>query len=162
MFLEFANTKISNNHKLLQPSSPLWLVIPIFYLHEAIFEIPMNRFIIKPPASWGMDVSIDIYQLLLLFSIISPWIHGVNPNKNFFGAECKNNGFKRKENQICFFSQRVILHKKVKIIISGKRRPVWAKLDHFQIQCHKITLKRLPSPKWKDMPYFVGLCNDCN
>ena len=28
MCLEITNTKISNNHELLQPSSPLWLVIP--------------------------------------------------------------------------------------------------------------------------------------
>ena len=28
MCLEFTNTKISNNHELLQPSSSLWLVIP--------------------------------------------------------------------------------------------------------------------------------------
>ena len=27
MWLEFTNTKISNNHELPQPSSPLWLVI---------------------------------------------------------------------------------------------------------------------------------------
>ena len=41
----------------------------VFYLYAAIFEIPMYRFIIKPPACccWGADVSIDIYQLLLLF-----------------------------------------------------------------------------------------------
>ena len=44
----------------------------VFYLHAAIFEIPMQRFIIKPPACWGTDVSVDSYQLLLLFSIISP------------------------------------------------------------------------------------------
>ena len=43
----------------------------VFYLHKAIFEIPMYRFI-KPPAYWGADVSIDICQLLLLFRIISP------------------------------------------------------------------------------------------
>ena len=29
MFLDIKNTKTSNNHKLLQPSCPLWLVIPI-------------------------------------------------------------------------------------------------------------------------------------
>ena len=39
----------------------------IFYLQVAVFEI---RFIIKPPACSGADVSIEIYQLLLLFSII--------------------------------------------------------------------------------------------
>ena len=43
----------------------------IFYLQVAIFEIPEERFIIKPPACSGADVSIEIYQLLLLFSIIS-------------------------------------------------------------------------------------------
>ena len=42
----------------------------IFYLQVAIFEIPEERFIIKPPACSGADVSIEIYQLLLLFSII--------------------------------------------------------------------------------------------
>ena len=26
-----------------------------------------------PPACWGADVSIEMYELLLLFSIISPW-----------------------------------------------------------------------------------------
>ena len=43
----------------------------IFYLRVAIFEIPEERFIIKPPACSGADVSVEIYQLLLLFSIIS-------------------------------------------------------------------------------------------
>ena len=38
----------------------------VFYLHAAIFEIPMYRFVIKPPACWGADVSINIYQLLLV------------------------------------------------------------------------------------------------
>ena len=37
MCLEFTNTKISNNHELLQPSSPLWLVIP--------------KMTLKPPAT---------------------------------------------------------------------------------------------------------------
>ena len=45
----------------------------IFDLHATVFEIPNYRFMRKPPASWGMDVSIEIYNLLLLFSsIISP------------------------------------------------------------------------------------------
>ena len=43
----------------------------LFYLLEVIFEIPKWYFIIQPPAFWGADVSIEIYQLLLLFSIIS-------------------------------------------------------------------------------------------
>ena len=29
---------------------------------------------IKPPACWGADISIEIYELLLLFSIITPWL----------------------------------------------------------------------------------------
>ena len=43
----------------------------IFFLHMATFEIPKYCFIIKPPACWGADVSIGIYELLLLFNIIS-------------------------------------------------------------------------------------------
>ena len=37
MCLEFTNIKISNNHELLQPSSPLWLVI--------------SKMVLKPPSS---------------------------------------------------------------------------------------------------------------
>ena len=44
----------------------------LFYLHEVMFEITKLYFIIKPPACWGADVSIEICQLLLLFSIITP------------------------------------------------------------------------------------------
>ena len=44
----------------------------LFYLRMAIFEIPKYCFIIKLPACWGADVSIEIYELLLLFTIISP------------------------------------------------------------------------------------------
>ena len=43
----------------------------LFYLLAAIFEIPKYCFMIKPPACCGADVSIEIYELLLLFSIIS-------------------------------------------------------------------------------------------
>ena len=39
MFLAFTNTQTSNNHKLLQPSSPFWLVIPTYIM------------ILKPPFS---------------------------------------------------------------------------------------------------------------
>ena len=46
----------------------------IFCLHAAIFEISKEHFIIKPLACRGTDISIKIYQLLLLFSIISPWL----------------------------------------------------------------------------------------
>ena len=46
----------------------------LFYLHALIFEIPKQHFIIKPPAWWGADVSIEMYELLLLFSIITPWL----------------------------------------------------------------------------------------
>ena len=46
----------------------------IFCLHAAISEIPKWRFRIKSPACWGTDVSIDMYHLLLLFSIILPWL----------------------------------------------------------------------------------------
>ena len=45
----------------------------VFHLHAVISKIPKLCFIIKPPACWGADVSIEIYELLLLFSIISPW-----------------------------------------------------------------------------------------
>ena len=47
----------------------------LFYLHAVIFEIPKQYFIIKPPACWGADVSIEINELLLLFSIITPWFY---------------------------------------------------------------------------------------
>ena len=43
----------------------------LFYLLEVIFEIPKWFFIIKPPVFCGVDVSTEIYELLLLFSIIS-------------------------------------------------------------------------------------------
>ena len=43
----------------------------IFYLGATIYETPNNRFIINPPAYWGMDFSIEICELLLLFNIIS-------------------------------------------------------------------------------------------
>ena len=39
-----------------------------FYLHVVIFEIPKYYFIVKPPACWDADVSIEIYELLLLFT----------------------------------------------------------------------------------------------
>ena len=48
------------------------------YLHAVIFEIPKQYFIIKPPACSGVDVSIEIYELLLLFSIITPWCHTIH------------------------------------------------------------------------------------
>ena len=44
----------------------------LFYLHAVILEIPKQYFIIKPPSCRGTDVSIEIYELLLLFSIITP------------------------------------------------------------------------------------------
>ena len=44
----------------------------IFYLHMGIFEIPKYHVIIKPPAYRGSGVSIETYQLLLLFSTICP------------------------------------------------------------------------------------------
>ena len=49
----------------------------IFFLQPASFEIPKWRFIIKPPACWGTGVSIEIYDSLLLCSIISPWLKTV-------------------------------------------------------------------------------------
>ena len=60
----------------------------IFCLHVAIFEIPKYCFIIKPPACWGRDVSIKIYQLLLVFSIISPWIHAYQVLREPFLFSC--------------------------------------------------------------------------
>ena len=33
----------------------------LFYLHAAIFEISKQCSIMKPPASWGVDISIEIY-----------------------------------------------------------------------------------------------------
>ena len=51
----------------------LFVLWNLSYLHAVIFEIPKQYFIIKPPACWGADVSIEIYELLLLFSIITPW-----------------------------------------------------------------------------------------
>ena len=49
------------------------LIGNLFYLPAVIFEIPKEYFIIKPPACWGADVSIEMYELLLLFSIINSW-----------------------------------------------------------------------------------------
>ena len=54
---------------------PLFENVPIrniFCLGAAIFEIPRERFIIKPTACRGSDVSTEIYQLLFLFSIVFP------------------------------------------------------------------------------------------
>ena len=42
----------------------------LFYLHAAIFEISKQCFIINPPVCWCADVSIKIYELSLLFSLI--------------------------------------------------------------------------------------------
>ena len=47
----------------------------VFYLHAATFEIAKERFIIKLPNCCGTDFSVEIYQLLLLFSNISPWYY---------------------------------------------------------------------------------------
>ena len=47
----------------------------LFHLHAIIFEIPKKCFVIEPPARWGTDVSIEIYEFLLLFSIITPWLY---------------------------------------------------------------------------------------
>ena len=52
----------------------------VFYLRAGIFGIRMQCFIIKPPACWGAHISIDIYQLWLLFSIISPWSKQIAKN----------------------------------------------------------------------------------
>ena len=57
-----------NGHRLFV-SKPKGIV---FYRHTAIFKIQIYLFITKPLVCWGADVSIDICQLLLLFSIISP------------------------------------------------------------------------------------------
>ena len=45
MFPEFTNAKISSNHKLLQASSPLWLVIliPIFFLMPVPPSKPLHQ-----------------------------------------------------------------------------------------------------------------------
>ena len=40
-----------------------------FYLLASIFEILRQRFIVKPPACRGGEISIDIYELLLLNSL---------------------------------------------------------------------------------------------
>ena len=43
-----------------------------FLLYVVIFEISKQHFTIKPHACWGANVAIEIYELLLLFSIITP------------------------------------------------------------------------------------------
>ena len=53
----------------------------LFYLHEVIFEIPKYSFLSKPPAWRGAGASMEIYELLVPFSIKSPkhhveWCHG--------------------------------------------------------------------------------------
>ena len=48
----------------------------ILYWQAAIFKILNWRFKIKAPAGWDTNVSIEIYQLLLLFGIISPCSKG--------------------------------------------------------------------------------------
>ena len=56
-------------------------------------------FIIIPPACWGANVSVEIYELLLLFSIITPWKCNARLKRNEFtqqdylidsGHECEN------------------------------------------------------------------------
>ena len=72
-------------HRLLD-SQPIGNV---FYLHAAIFETSVQRSIIKLPACSGADVQIEIYQLLLLFSIISRWIMRTSiSNICFFEISC--------------------------------------------------------------------------
>ena len=81
----FTNCYGKTNKKCTPWHSETWLIgnpfcdsqqiENIFCLHAAIFEIPKWRFRIKSPACWGTDVSIDMYHLLLLFSIILPWLN---------------------------------------------------------------------------------------
>lgn len=47
------------------------LIGKIFYVQAIIFEIPKQNFIIKPSASWDTNFTLEVYELLLLFSIIS-------------------------------------------------------------------------------------------
>ena len=74
----------------------------IFYLHEAIIEVPKQRFIIKPPGCWGMDLLTEIYQLLLMFGIISPWSRSLDwriPANTYLLKV--NNSYTRKRRKIC-------------------------------------------------------------
>ena len=79
-YLRFTNCYRKGNKKRKSRHSETWLDMDcllvsqwgtFFYLHAAIFEIPKKYFKIKPPAGWGAEASIEIYQLLLLFSIIT-------------------------------------------------------------------------------------------
>ena len=70
-----------------------------FYLHAVIFEIPKQYFIIEPPAYCGTDVLIEIYELLLQFSIITLWLITV----------CTHSGM------MCWVN-----HKKLSLFIRGK------------------------------------------
>ena len=81
---------------------PLFAIEPIgnlSYLHVVIFEISKQYFIIKPPACWGADVSIEIHELLLLFSIITPWWKWGNPlmskeRLRWYWCKCKQKSWK--------------------------------------------------------------------
>ena len=47
----------------------------IFCLQAPMFQTSEQDFIIKPPACLGTGFSIEIYHLLLLLNIISPWAY---------------------------------------------------------------------------------------
>ena len=75
-----------------------------FYLQANTHEIPMQHFITKPPACWGMNISIEIYRLLLLLIIIYPCynscIYDVHFTTNLFFTK----GFNVKE---CYYPLHV-------------------------------------------------------
>ena len=90
----------------------------VFYLHVAIFEIPMYYFIIKPP-----DVSIDICQLLLLFSIISPcfdecFLFYVITGRHYFSWKFIITLRFLKRNVVVFFEASVLKEVRILWVIS--------------------------------------------
>ena len=68
MFLEFTNTKMSNNNKLLQPSSPLWLISHIVTLKPPSCSLPISppsplHSFLLPPVPPARETSSPSYSL---------------------------------------------------------------------------------------------------
>ena len=127
----------------------LFVLWNLSYLHAVIFEIPKQYFIIKPPACWGADVSIEIYELLLVFSIITPcankgvavsWHLTVKKSLKII-TEC------RVMLQILYHKRDPLITKTESQINSNERKAIYFYLWVEEIQptftCSKLTIKAL-------------------
>ena len=99
------NHALTESHMIKNRSFESEQIQNSFYLEADIYEIPLVRFITKPPACWGKDILIEIYHLLLLFIIISPCynicIEDVRFTRNLFFIK----GFNVKE---CYYPLHVV------------------------------------------------------